>query len=428
MKQYNKNTETKEEYQVNRKKRVLQLLEIAKVSEDEYLEALSWSRAGYTLHLKRDLDEIYINSYNPEWLQAWDGNIDIQPCCDFFGVITYITEYFTKDETGTVEIIKQVLDENPDDTTKEKMKKVASTFLSHRQIGEAEAFYKLLPDLKIKNSNVTCQWLPLGKKDERHTRMKRADENETESKHLFKLEGGEGLWYEQPDILSKYKRRDEKLEEICFGHYGKMIRSGGKMGETENKYNGGLDEEIHEDNDESDEFDDEDEDPNIKFHYIITERDGLGEEIPQYTKLKHPLPKENPVQYKRAFPAALRFHKVNKDNKPHKFFLSELMLYIHFRDEEIEFKPDDPDFIEGLYMRNFDRIQTIKSKVMEHLHEVEEARHYVEEANKKLDLTKVAVDLDAATEQDNAECQDEIARQNAINKTDIPGIRSDCSL
>ena len=160
--------------------------------------------------------------------------------------------------------------------------------------------------------------------------MKRADENEKESKHLFKFEGVEGLWYEQPDILSKYKRRDEVLEKMSFSHYGKMIRSGGKMGETENKHNGGLDEETYGDDSESDEFDDEDEDPNAKFHYIITEHDGLGEEIPQYTKLMNPLPKENPIQYKRSFPAALRFHKVNRDNKPHKFFLSELMLYIHF--------------------------------------------------------------------------------------------------
>ena len=94
------------------------------------------------------------------------------------------------------------------------------------------------------------------------------------------------------------------------------------------------------------------------------------------------MPKENPIQYKRSFPAALRFHKVNKDNNPHKFFLSELMLYIHFRDEEAEFKPDDLEFIEDLYKRNFERIRKIKSKVMEHLHDVEEARHYVEETNK----------------------------------------------
>ncbi len=151
-----------------------------------------------------------------------------------------------------------------------------------------------------------------------------------------------------------------------------MIRSGGKLEDTESTNNGGIDAENYED-ESDDENDDEDEDPNTKFHHIITQHEGLGKEIPQYTKLRNPLPKENPVQYKRSFPAALRFHKVNWDNKPHKFFLSELMLYIHFRDEEEEFRPDDPDFIEDLYTRNFEKIQRIKSKVMEHLHDVEEA-------------------------------------------------------
>ena len=87
------------------------------------------------------------------------------------------------------------------------------------------------------------------------------------------------------------------------------------------------------------------------------------------------------------------------------------MLYIHFRDEEKEFKPDDHDFLENLYAENYDRIQKIKSKVMEHLHDVEEARHYVEEAKQaqqKLDLSTVAINLDAAAEQENAECQEEM--------------------
>ena len=68
--------------------RILELLKIAKVSATDYVEALKFSRAGYSLHLKRDLDEININSNNPEWIRAWDGNIDIKPCFDFFGVIT----------------------------------------------------------------------------------------------------------------------------------------------------------------------------------------------------------------------------------------------------------------------------------------------------------------------------------------------------
>ena len=156
------------------------------MTEGDYVEALSWQRTGYSIHLKRDIDELYVNSYDPEWILAWDGNIDKQPVFDFFEVITYVTEYFTKDESGTAEVLKQALENNQNDSAKEKMKKIASTFLSHRQIGEAESFFKLLPDLLLKNSNVKCQWLPLGRKDERYRRMKRVDENDTEHENLIK--------------------------------------------------------------------------------------------------------------------------------------------------------------------------------------------------------------------------------------------------
>ena len=126
MNKYNKKKESKEEYKINRRKRIHELLRIAEVKPDDYLLALRYSRAGYSVHLKRDLDEIYVNSYNIEWIRAWNGNIDIQPCFDHFGIITYVTEYFVKDETGTIEVLKEVIENNPDDDTKEKMKKVHS--------------------------------------------------------------------------------------------------------------------------------------------------------------------------------------------------------------------------------------------------------------------------------------------------------------
>ena len=362
MVKYSKKTETKEEYEINRKKRILELLVIADVSECDYVRALSYSRAGYSVHLKRDLDEIYINSYNPEWIRAWDGNIDIQPCFDYFGVITYVTDYFMKDETGTMEVLKEVVESNPDDSTKEKMKKIASTFLSHRQIGEAEAFFKLLPDLLLKNSNVTCQWLYVGRREERYTRMKKANEDDKENSNLVKIEGVDGLWYEQPDMLSKYKRRPDTVEKLCSTHFAKMIRTGGKIKSDKNLTDIGpdIEEDENQSDDEEDCHDDDIEDPYSKFHFIITEDDELGEEIPKFFKLKETLPRENPIMQKRSFPAALRFHKVNKNNNPHKYFLSELMLYIPFQDEEAELRPDDPDILEKIYLKKQEKIRKIK--------------------------------------------------------------------
>ena len=120
MSRYDKQNESLEEYQNNTIERIMKLCEVADVDYDEYVKALGVSRSGYSIIQKRDLDEIYINSYNKEWIRAWDGNIDIQPCFDFFGVITYVTDYFMKDDTGTMEILKEVIEANPDDNTREK--------------------------------------------------------------------------------------------------------------------------------------------------------------------------------------------------------------------------------------------------------------------------------------------------------------------
>ena len=107
---------------------------------------------------------------------------------------------------------------------------------------------------------------------------------------------------------------------------------------------------------------------------------------------------------KRNHPAVLRFNKSNKENNPKKFIISELMLYRPVKDEI------DTDEAEALYEEMYEgkrKTDLVKSQVMEHLEGVEEARYYVEQVRKELDLTKVAEKLDPALEQDNADCDDE---------------------
>ena len=90
---------------------VLNLAEIDgstfKIRNDIYEKALGLSSKGYTVWIKRDVDEIYTNNYNPEWIKAWNANMDLKPCFDYFAVITYITDYYMKDESGTVGVMKE---------------------------------------------------------------------------------------------------------------------------------------------------------------------------------------------------------------------------------------------------------------------------------------------------------------------------------
>ena len=151
--------ESKEVYKINKVKRIKLMLEKAGVTLEEYEKALSFTRVGYKVVQERDLTEISINSYNVEWLRAWNGNMDMQTCFDYHAVITYISDYFSKDDTGLMELIKEIIKLNTSESFKEQMKLVANSFLTHRQIGEAEAVYRLLPNMLLKNSNVACQWL-----------------------------------------------------------------------------------------------------------------------------------------------------------------------------------------------------------------------------------------------------------------------------
>lgn len=48
------------------------------------------------------MNELYVKHYNPKWIQAWDGNMNIQVCLDFFAVAIYITDSYIKNESGTM--------------------------------------------------------------------------------------------------------------------------------------------------------------------------------------------------------------------------------------------------------------------------------------------------------------------------------------
>ena len=87
------------------RKRLIAILRKAKYSEEsdedkllkEYENALRISNHGYSIHYRRSTEEIFVNSYNPEWIQNWNANMDFQICLDYFSIITYITDYYTKD-------------------------------------------------------------------------------------------------------------------------------------------------------------------------------------------------------------------------------------------------------------------------------------------------------------------------------------------
>ena len=290
---------------------------------------------------------------------------------------------------------------------KERKILLSNTFLTHRQMGEAEAIYKLFPNLKMKDSNITCVFLQTSKKEERSKFLTTVDKDSNwHDKIGIQVKGKEGLVVEKPDILDKYCRKHKSCGKISPSQFAKIYESTSKVPK---KYLD--DEENYEDEHDTDE-DDVDLDEELgqhhdhnKWHYVMTYNRKFAVHLPKYFKLDPVYPGEPAFMRRRDNPACLRFHKVKEHTDPQKYFKNEIMLYTHFNSED-ELHFDDPEWFEAKFKESFDglkrNIQIIKEQVMEHLESVEEARYFVDELHKK-QIEDAGDNLDAENIQEDME-------------------------
>ena len=98
----------KKEDSTFRRNRLLHVLHLAKVEKDleidadlskdeiddklivEYHQLLKYSVRGFTVNLRRDTDECFVNNFNHEWLSCWNANMDVSCVFDFFAILTYV--------------------------------------------------------------------------------------------------------------------------------------------------------------------------------------------------------------------------------------------------------------------------------------------------------------------------------------------------
>ena len=407
MEKYDKEAESLDEYRVNRKHRIMDVLQLAKVTPEEYVRVLKESgRKGINVVLARDIDEQFMNNYNPEWLWAWDANIDLQPCFDFFAVITYITEYFTQDKSNTTKFLIEASKQIKNLPFKDQQRRIKNVFLTHRQMGLSEAYVKIFPDMKLKDSNITAMYVPLGKKEDINRYLVRADpELMYPGKELFGVDGKEGLYFEKPNWLDKYLRRDmTKWKELCFTQFVKMYEAtnrGPKNNHKESNESNSEDDNL--DNDEKELSNDADK-KLAKMNYLVREDGTLSEKLPDFLDLNDPLPGEPQFLKRRRLPKAIRFFKPKRDLNPERYCLHELMMYKSFDAELYERWHDDENALKD-YEKYKNVITDVKRVVMEWLEDVEEARYFVEEVmSEESKLDEVAQDMDPENLKENIEC------------------------
>ena len=144
--------------------------------------------------------------------------------------------------------------------------------------------------------------------------------------------------------------------------------------------------------------------------------------LPKIIEIRDPYPGEPRWMRKRNGPAVIRYHQAKKDNQYEDWMLKELMLYTPYREEDLDGYENNTAEI---YKQKENWIRKVKSKVMEHLESVEEARYMIEESMKEK-IEEVGIHMDAAHEQEQADCQqEELTMHPDYLHLDTDGIETD---
>ena len=307
-----------------------EFLKEIETTEEEYKKLISISQKGRVLILKRDVKERFINNYNDEMLLAWNANMDIQLALDPFAVISYIVNYVSKDETGMTSFLKEALAATSDKDTSEKLKALKTAYLTHRQMGASEAVYRVVPNMRLKDSNITCTFVNSGFPQNRSSFFKKMKDDETldENEHeeeevefeenevdvdfgLVKLQGRPGKFKQAVSVIDRYSARPQSLKSMCLSQFAISYTYAQKSKLPKSVV-----------------FDDD----GVSIQKSKESIFNTDEFLPQYIDLSS---KNLGVLRLRSFPAILRIHS-SKKKEGHEQHYAEMLLFSAWINEAVE--------------------------------------------------------------------------------------------
>ena len=304
-----------------------------------YMDYIQLTEKGKTIVMKRDVKERYVNNYNEEMLSAWNANMDIQLAIDPYAVISYMVNYAFKSEDSVTPFMKQALTENATKDAAVRLRALKTAYLTHRQLGASEAVYRVLPGMRLKDSNIACTFVTTGFPDNRSAFYKKCsdgpnqeiddtdsdnDEDETEdsddrkevhtsSGMPIQIEGRTGMYTAATTVLERYVARPESLEQMCLAQFATSYTYQAKCPKT-------ID------------FDEDGSSKTKSNQKIFTS----SHPLPRHIRLLDGMG----LMRLRYYPAVLRFH-TSKKKEGYEQYYSEMQLFTHWRNEEKEFHPEN---------------------------------------------------------------------------------------
>ena len=274
-----------------------EVLTTAHVTLEDYTKALSMSKSGESVILKRQPCEQNVNCYSSAVLRTWQANMDIQYVINAYACVMYIASYVLKAEKGMGVLLKQAAKELHHGNTRQQLSKLGSVFLTNREVSAQEAVYRVL-SMPLRRCSRTTVFLNTDHKDSRDSLL-------LPFAHLQKLDDNNENVYCK-NIIDRYAARPENLEDMSLAefaaNYTYRRESTNDVTHCEDDLSGASDTELQ--------FND-----HISEESIINLQNGLG------------------CIRKRQKKAIIRWHNFNIEKEPEKHFRSHIMLFMPWREE-----------------------------------------------------------------------------------------------
>ncbi|XP_076393046.1 uncharacterized protein LOC143266003 [Megachile rotundata] len=155
--------------------------------------------------LKRTVNEVMVNNYNPTLLKLWEANMDIQPCGNVTAVAYYIAKYASKCEPqDTGDVIKEAVSraKRRGGTVWNQLFSVSMAILSQRMVSAAECAYRLC-HLPLKMSSRKAVFINSCRPEQRY--------------RILRFEGYETSFFN--NIFDRYAKRPDSLENLSLAEF-----------------------------------------------------------------------------------------------------------------------------------------------------------------------------------------------------------------
>ena len=340
-----------------------QILDNLRIEKEDYENALRMSNRGKQVILKRKPNERRINNYNKQFISAYQANMDIQFCTDAFAVMTYMCDYWAKDETLMTRYLKLALKEAKTLTNKDLLSHLKRTYMSKRQVGKCEAVYRAIPTMHLQGSNIGCTFVQSGypqnqskflrkvkgteipKKAQENVNSDRESESDGDSEEgeenieldtnqetLIRVSGRQGLFMETKTMNEKYNARPEGVETITLSQFATSYTKCQKKPKNITFNSKGVTDETG---------------------FII---DHITEEpLPRYIKMS-----TNEIYRLRGYSTVLRIHTSSKKAGEEAYF-AEMQLYSPWRFKQLDTWTEAGEIVKE-YRERKDIIKTVREK------------------------------------------------------------------